>query len=145
MKLSETARSNSKEVAQYINTFVETFKKKVENLEMKLNVKRESLTSHVTESIKRSEQTLSNIEKKALRYKNLFDLASKFGSMKHKVVLQFLASKLMKELEADDCIKKNSTLIIKCVHTVSTEDIENTMDQCSVSKSVQTRLRIVQR
>ncbi|KAH3706934.1 hypothetical protein DPMN_066325 [Dreissena polymorpha] len=36
----------------------------------------------------------------------------------------------MKELEEDDLIKKNSTVKIKCVQAVSTENIVNTMDKC---------------
>ncbi|KAH3706942.1 uncharacterized protein LOC127857659 [Dreissena polymorpha] len=132
MNLSEAANTNGKEVQQHINTLVETLRKNVENLEKKLNKELESSILHVTEPFRRSEQTLSKIEKKALSYENLFDLASKFGTMKQNAVLHFLASKLMKELEEDDLIKKNSTVKIKCVQTVSTEDIVNTMNQCDV-------------
>ncbi|KAH3706956.1 hypothetical protein DPMN_066347 [Dreissena polymorpha] len=133
MELSKDANTNSKEVEQHINTLVDTLKKNVHNLEKKLNKERESLISPVTESIRLSEQTLSIIEKKALRYANLFDVASKFGTMKHNVVFHFLVSMLMKELEADDLLKKNSTLKIKCVQTVSTEEIVNMMGQCSIA------------
>ncbi|KAH3706938.1 hypothetical protein DPMN_066329 [Dreissena polymorpha] len=104
MNLSEAANANGKEVQQHINTLVETLRKNVENLEKKFNKEHERSILHVTEPFRRSEQTLSKIEKKALIYEKLFDLASKFGSMKQNAVLYFLASKLMKELEEDDLI-----------------------------------------
>ncbi|KAH3706933.1 uncharacterized protein LOC127857658 [Dreissena polymorpha] len=133
MELSKDANTNSKEVEQHINTLVDTLKKNVHNLEKKLNKVRESLISPVTESIRLSKQTLSIIEKKALRYVNLFDVASKFGTMKHNVVFHFLVSMLMKELEADDLLKKNSTSKIKCVQAISTEEIASMMGQCSIA------------
>ncbi|KAH3706940.1 transcription intermediary factor 1-alpha-like [Dreissena polymorpha] len=135
MELSEVANTNSKEVEQHINTLVDTLTKNVQNLEKKLNEERERLISPVTESVRLSMQTLLSIEKKAIHYANLFDVASTFGTMKHNVVFHFLVSMLMKELEADDLLKKNSTSKIKCVQAISSEEIVNMMGQFSLASA----------
>ncbi|KAH3719068.1 hypothetical protein DPMN_061897 [Dreissena polymorpha] len=102
MKIANDVHTNNFEVAQDIQLYILTLNDAIEQLERRLSEKHECLISPVNEAIKCAEQMVLSVEKKAIYYDSLFEITTKYGTLKHNIVLQFMTCSLLKALGEHD-------------------------------------------
>ncbi|KAH3719088.1 E3 ubiquitin-protein ligase TRIM33-like isoform X4 [Dreissena polymorpha] len=125
----EEARINMNAVEIEINSFIQTLKDAVQNIEKTLNEK----FTNLTQPFKHSDETLSNIVKKASFYEHMQAIRSRYGTAKQNVALNFTLSVLLKELESnDDSIDSVFSKQIQFLKSNNFEDLISELNQYDV-------------
>ncbi|KAH3719084.1 transcription intermediary factor 1-alpha-like [Dreissena polymorpha] len=126
----EEARINMNAVEIEINSFIQTLKDAVQNIEKILNEK----FTNLTQPFKHSVETLSNIVKKASFYEHMQAITSRYGTAKQNVALNFALSVLRKELESNDSIESVCSKQIQFlkINKNNFRDLISELDQCDV-------------
>ncbi|XP_052248188.1 uncharacterized protein LOC127856170 isoform X1 [Dreissena polymorpha] len=124
----EEARIHVNAVELEINSFIQTLKHVVQNIERTLN---ERFTK-VTQPFKHYDETLSNIVKKASFYEHMQAITSRYGTAKQNVALNFTLSVLLKELESNDSIDSVFSKQIQFLKSNNFEDLISELNRYDV-------------